>query len=256
MELLSKLKKSFFTGLGQKKFRQLNCAFPAEGIRTIEEFQRQGLEPMWIAGTEKWRAFLESRVSSGIPCYLLSDKLAESCSFLQSPPGIIAVFPMKEPLSATEVKTKEAESIVVVNGIKDAGNLGTLIRTMHWFGWKSLWLSPDTTDPYNPKAIQAAMGSTAALTLISGTAEELSDCLKEWQLNAYVLSLNGKEQLPGTLPMCVILGSESHGVDKEWENIGQAVKLPGISENPPDSLNVTISFASLAGAIAYKSKFD
>jgi len=250
MEILSKSKKSLFTGLSQKKIRLSNNAFAAEGIRTIDELIRQGQKPIWIAGSQKWEEYLLAKVQQGISCHILSQSMADTCSFLKTPPGLIAVFPMPAIMSPTEVINDFPKNLVVANGIKDAGNLGTLIRTMHWFGWERLWLSAETTDPFNPKAIQAAMGSTAALSIISGTATELAECLKAWKMPAFVLSLQGEETLPDKLPACLILGSESHGTSPEWEQLGRSIRLPSSAQSPPDSLNVTISFAALAGAIS------
>lgn len=135
--------------------------------------------------------------------------------------------------------------ILVLDGIADPGNLGTLLRTAAALNWEAVFLLPNCCDPFNDKALRASMGATFHLPLYSGSHQELITLQKESQLNFYsadligtpidaVTSLHAKQ--PGVM---LVLGSESHGVSAPIRLHAQAITIPMCSGI--DSLNVGVA---------------
>ncbi len=142
--------------LHQKKYRQLHQKFLIEGEHLILELERAGADnPVLVRNTilyvteqhKDWPAPFEKKV--------ISNKQMSQLSDTKSPQGMIAVVNMADlsPASAPELKS------VYLHEIQDPGNLGTIIRTLGWFGGFRLLLSPNSVDPYNPKVVRSSMGA-------------------------------------------------------------------------------------------------
>jgi TrmH family RNA methyltransferase len=236
-----------FLKLSQKKERSSSYTYAAEGRKTIQALMALGHRPRWVAATQaEWNFWQGDR---GFKGFLLSSAQAERMSFLKTAPGIVAVFDLPEP----EVfPSFLLEDVVIADGISDPGNLGTLIRTMHWFGIKNLWFTEGTADPFQPKAVQASMGSIGAMKVLQSTAQEARLWLEEKKIAPFVLRLEGSWSLPPAGPKVWVLGAEAHGVGPSFQAFGIGLKLPPFSNLPPESLNVSVSFACLMGAIHLK----
>lgn len=236
-----------FLKLAQKKERSSSYTFPAEGRKTIQALMALGHRPRWVAATQtEWNFWQGDR---GFRGFLLTAAQAERMSFLKTAPGMVAVFDLPEP---ADFPPTLSEDIVIADGISDPGNLGTLIRTMHWFGLKQLWLTEGSADPFQPKAVQASMGSIGAIAVNYVTAQQARIWLEEKDIQPYVLRLEGSWIYPPSGPKVWVLGAEAHGVGPEFQHFGIGLKLPPFSELPPESLNVSVSFACLMGAIHLK----
>ena len=146
MEKISKAQVKFVRSLQLKKVRDEEGLFVAEGEKCVEELRR-GFElvSLYREGENATRTEIEQMSS------------------LKTPQGVIGVF--KKSVSPKDGQSGEAGLILVLDGVQDPGNLGTIIRTCDWFGVHEIVCSKDTADCYNPKVVQATMGALARVNL-------------------------------------------------------------------------------------------
>ena len=146
--MLSKSQIKLIASLKQKKFRRQHKLFVAEGIKTIEEL---------LNSEFKLHQLYTITNQFGVPDHLqtsITPKQLDQISFLKTPSTALALFEIRE------FKIIEHDDLVVaLDGIQDPGNLGTIIRLCDWYGVKYLICSKETVDCYNPKVVQATMGS-------------------------------------------------------------------------------------------------
>ena len=175
---------------------------------------------------------------SNIKLFEVNNVELEKISTLQTPQGILALVkqPKATPLDPDVLKNCFS---IVLDGVQDPGNLGTIIRTADWFGFKNIICSLNTADVYNPKTIQATMGS---LPRVNVFYEDLSLVLPKVQVPVYGAFLEGKSIYKtdfGTEGL-LILGNEGQGISAAVINfIQQPVTIPRIGK--AESLNVAIS---------------
>ena len=224
--------------LHQKKHRILQQLFIAEGVKVVEEFIAEGLNPRYILADQSY----EAKVAT--PVEQISSKQLEQLSAFKKSPGLLAVFEM--PL---EKKLNYSRWIVALDAINDPGNLGTIIRTCDWFGIDQILCSLDTVDCYNPKVVQASMGSLAR---VQCHYADLRHELKGVDRAVFAADLKGerfnKVQWPKT--GILLMGSESHGLKSELNsNINHYVHIPKAENAKAESLNVGVATAILLSAL-------
>jgi TrmH family RNA methyltransferase len=166
----------------------------------------------------------------------------EQISSLTQPPGYLAVLKQKK----TTLDIIEGKTFCVANAISDPGNLGTLIRTCEWFGVDALLLDDQCVDVYNPKVVQATMGSVLRLPFASATSDELIEYFRLKEIPLLAADLNGTPIQTFKAPekWALVVGSESHGVSEQFVE-ASATRLTIPSMGSAESLN-----ASIAGGIA------
>ena len=220
--------------LHMKKFRQEHGVFVVEGRKMVEEALGHA-EVLLVLTTDdafQTSAKLE-RISHGDMSRISS---------MSSPSPYLAVVRQ----APTEKWTLFGNCCLVLDGIADPGNFGTIIRTAEWFGVRSIFCTTDTVDCYNPKAIQSSMGSIFRQHIQYGTPDQIADFLvsQGFQLTAAVL--NGESSFARTYddPVAFLIGSESHGIRPSWESrIHHRITIPG--EAGAESLNAAIASAIL-----------
>ncbi|MGB5377923.1 TrmH family RNA methyltransferase, partial [Muriicola sp.] len=146
----------FIKSLQQKKYRILNGMFVVEGVKMVNELLQTTLKLQSLYTTTP-----ELLPSKGIDYQIISEKELVKISSLKSPNKTLAVFHIPDP-----VLLNFTDWILVLDGVKDPGNLGTIIRLCDWFGIKHLACSTDTVDCFNPKVLQATMGSIARVNTV------------------------------------------------------------------------------------------
>lgn len=143
--------------------------------------------------------------------------------------------------------------IVVCDGVSDPGNLGTIIRTALALGWKGLFLLNPCCDPFNEKALRAAMGATFHLPMRKGTLEELENLVKKTSNPVLVADIVGKDVngFQTTNGAFLILGNEAHGPSERVKEQFTPITIP--MDNQSESLNVAIAGAILMYALKKSS---
>lgn len=227
--MVAKSELKFIRSLQQKKFRQRHGLFVAEGVKLVSELLDSPLQPQQVYTTD---TTLFPRATP------VSERELGAMSGLVQPNKVLAVFhtPQPQPL-------RFDDWVLALDGVRDPGNLGTLIRLCDWFGLGQLLCSPDTVDAYNPKVLQATMGSIARVSLVyAPLPETLSGC----GVPVYGASMEGNavgtEPLPGA--GVLVMGSESHGLGDHVRSLLTAtVSIPAFGK--AESLNVATAAAIL-----------
>lgn len=235
--------------LQQKKFRQLHRCFVVEGTKSVMEVLQSDFQVEKVYATDAW---VEAHPELHIPdLQHLSEKECELASSLQTPPGILASVHFREN---TEPITADAlpERLLILDGIQDSGNFGTIIRTADWFGISRIVCSNGSVELYNPKTIQASMGS---FTRVNVSYEELTDFIPRLSdsFRIYGTFMDGQDLRRTTFARrsSIVIGSEARGISPEVEKlIHERISIARMADHAVDSLNAAIATAITCYALS------
>ncbi len=243
--MLSKSQIRFITSLHHKKFRQEHQCFIVEGIKSVMEFAQSDYAVRAVYSTAGLAPKMD-KIPQNIKFSVISDADMQRISALKTPQGVLAVVSLPEvaPLSTDRLAGKYT---LVLDDVQDPGNLGTIIRTADWFGFTQLVCSPNTADAYNPKVVQASMGSLARLEVHYTDIEAL---VSQTSLPVYGAVLDGQSiyEVAWASEGLVLLGNEGNGIRPNLlTRIRHAVTIPQIGQ--AESLNVAVSAALFCSEI-------
>ncbi|MGE5943117.1 MAG: TrmH family RNA methyltransferase [Flavobacteriales bacterium] len=239
VQSLSKNQIKLITSLKQKKYRLLHGFFVVEGIKTINELLSSNLQLLTLYTTETFNN--DANADSYQDEIIISETDLKRISFLTTPNKALAIF--KIPIS----KSIDADALIVaLDNIRDPGNLGTIIRLCDWFGIKDLVCSNETVDCFNPKVIQATMGS---ITRVNINYVDLPSFLKETHLPIFGTFMDGESVYEKNLPEkgFLVLGNEANGISKDIEVlVKEKLAIPRFGDiQATESLNVATATAIL-----------
>ena len=239
MEKISKSQVKLVKSLQLKKFRDDLGLFVAEGEKCVSELAKSfELVSLYREGENATRIEIEQM------------------SGLKTPQGVIGVFRKKS--DSIGLNRIESDLSLALDAIQDPGNLGTIIRTCDWFGVYDIYCSLDTADCYNPKVVQATMGSLARVRI---HYVDLPKWLKEYRIQSteyrpiYGTLLDGEnmyEVLAKQSPITnhqspiIVMGNEGNGISAAVRSlITHPIRIPSYNKNneAPESLNVSIATA-------------
>ncbi|MBD5328708.1 MAG: RNA methyltransferase [Bacteroides sp.] len=246
---LSKSKLSLYSGLSSRKQRLKSGLFIVEGEKgvadTLGGFQleaiiyKEGFAPTLLDLSKLPEAKVYTTDSRGM------DKI----SSLSTSSNIAAVYRLPEEAlgkrSERSGRSKRVEDglYLILDGVQDPGNLGTIIRTAHWFGIRRIFASTDTADIFNPKTIQSTMGSLAKVEVEYCDLGELIDSNPD--LPVYGLLLEGENIYKASLEEkgFILMGNEGKGISQELRNHVTSPLLipPYNADDHSESLNVAIA---------------
>jgi TrmH family RNA methyltransferase len=229
--------------LNTKKYRQVEKKFLVENLAIIFDALKDGydFEALFIteAFASKHQAeleFIHTKTKSK-NFYLINEKLNKHYSKLDTPSGITAIYNIK-------TKSPDKTSIIYLNGVSDPGNLGTIMRSALAFNFVNLILDKHCVDIYNYKVINAAKDAIFKLNIIE---DNDGKWLQENKLPLYAASAHSGVDLAKFKPakaFCLVLGSESHGINEEISKLTTKNIKIEISKNI-ESLNVAVAAAIL-----------
>jgi TrmH family RNA methyltransferase len=231
--------------LNNKKFRDREGLFLLEGIRLIDEAINANYPLEYALTVEGVEPDLIERLSQRCETFFVPRDLLLTVAETEHPQGVVAVAKQKE-YSLNDVIDENGNGLLmVVDGVQDPGNLGTIIRTADAAGADGVVLTKNTVDPYNGKTVRSSMGSILRLKLIG---EQCRSDLVDWlKTNGYLVVVGhvGAEK-PYHEPdysgrVAVVVGNENCGPSHEFKEAGCLVKIPCRTE----SLNVSIAAAIL-----------
>mgnify|MGYP000901739425 FL=1 len=232
--MLSKNQIKLITSLQQKKYRKQHQLFFAEGVKVIEELLRSKYELQTLFVTEP----LDFKVAND-KIHTISPAELKKISALTTPNTCLAVF--KIP---TENFSLKEGLLVALDDVRDPGNLGTIIRLCDWFGVEQLICSPETVDIYNPKVVQATMGSIGRVTVLY---TDLVPFLKATRLPVFGAFMDGENIYKQDLPSnaILIMGNEANGICNEVAQcITSKLAIPRFGQlQETESLNVATATA-------------
>lgn len=240
--MISKNEIKYIQSLFQKKNRDTEGLFIAEGVKLVDELLHSDFIIQKIYATDEW---IKSRASISNVVLVESFEL-EKISGLMTPNQVLAIarknIPKQEPVEKDHIT-------LVLDGIQDPGNLGTIIRIADWFGVTQIVAGNDTADVYNPKTVQATMGSICRVNV---WYKELSSWLANAKLPVYGALLNGKsifetERLKEGI---IVIGNESKGIRENiLPFITQAVTIP--AKGKAESLNAAVAAGIILSHLVY-----
>ncbi|MFZ4262364.1 TrmH family RNA methyltransferase [Sphingobacterium sp. HJSM2_6] len=235
--MLSKAQISLITSLQHKKFRVQHNLFVVEGIKSVLEFIHSAYKVQKLWATAEAVAKL-GKIPQNIKLEEISGADFSKISTLKNPQGALALveIPENKLLDLTLLRNKHS---LVLDDVQDPGNLGTIIRTAEWFGISNIICSIGTVDAYNPKVVQATMGS---LSRISIHYLDLEEWLQNNPLPIYGALLNGQSiyQTNFNQEGLILMGNEGNGIRSSLiEKVTQAVTIPRIGA--AESLNVAVA---------------
>ena len=233
--MLSKKQVKLIQKLQQKKYRNELNLFIVEGKKSIVEFLQAGYRLELLIATEVFATAL-----NGQPITLVSKEELRKVSSLKNPDEGLAIFHQRQHKGILQEGV-----ILALDNVQDPGNLGTLIRLCDWFGIETLICNSQTVDCYNPKVVQATMGS---LTRVAVHYVDLAGFLATCALPLYAMDLDGENLYTTEFPEdCVlILGNEANGISPEIRALADGIiTIPRFGKlQQTESLNV-----AMAGAI-------
>lgn len=242
MEKLSKTKQTLISSLSQHKMRQRHRLYVVEGEKSVREVIADNNLKMLVA-TSEWLN-THSNLPEDIEIYIANESQMTKMSSLSTAPEVLAVLRMKDVIKTfSQISIDSNQLYLLLDGIQDPGNMGTIIRTADWFGIRTIIASLDTVDIYNPKVIQSSMGSLQRVEVIYCDPIALLSNLKD--VPVYATVLNGEDIYQSNLTQngIIIFGNEGKGISKEiMKYITCELKIPPFDNNYcPDSLNVSIA---------------
>jgi len=227
--MVSKSQIKLIKSLSQKKFRNKHGLFVVEGLKGISEFLNSDFKLVSLYTTEDYFQVSDQLIS------LVDEKELKKISFLKTPQKALAV------LKIPEFKGLDFEDLtVLLDGIRDPGNLGTIIRLCDWFGVENLVCSLDTVDCFNPKVVQASMGSLARIRI---SYNDLADILKEnTEIPVFGTMLDGENIYSEKKPdkAFIVMGNEANGISEEIQGLlSRRITIPQFGRiKETESLNV------------------
>lgn len=225
--------------LHQKKYRIKNGMFVVEGIKTVKELLASDFKTFKIYSDDE-------DLLRHMPDYaeFASRNELKQMSNLKNASGALGVFyiPEEKPIDFNDW-------ILLLDNVQDPGNLGTIIRLCDWFGIPHLVCSPNTVDCFNPKVLQATMGS---ITRVNVSYTDLSEFLEHAKLPVYGTFMNGTPVHQVDMPEkgILIMGNEANGISQTIENrCNKKIAIPQFGAKTTESLNVATATAILLNEI-------
>ncbi|MFD2743569.1 MULTISPECIES: TrmH family RNA methyltransferase [Sphingobacterium] len=248
--MLSKSLIRLITSLQHKKFRRQHGLFCVEGLKSILEFADSAYQVETIFATPSAVAKL-SKIPQNIKLVPVNEDELKKISFLTNPQGAVALvkIPITDNLTREQLK---GHHNLVLDDVQDPGNMGTILRTAEWFGFRQIIASLDTVDVYNPKVVQATMGSLARMRVVYTDIEIL---IKENAVPSYGALLDGDSiyQTDFKHEGLIILGNEGNGIRPTLLNqINHAVTIPAFGK--AESLNVAVAATVFCSEIARRKQ--
>ena len=246
---ISKNQIKFIRQLEQKKFRRREGLFVAEGTKVVGDLLAH-YTPHAIFATDDW---LKGHASEN--CHLSSvitevtDEELRRLSFLQHPQQVLALFPIPLPTDiplTSYLSPLTSNLSLALDGIQDPGNLGTIIRIADWFGIEQIICSEDTVDAWNPKVVQATMGSIARVNIIYNNLLEFLDTLPaDYPVYGTLLDGDNIYTQPLTPHGLIVMGNEGNGISPEIrQKVNRRLFIPSYhTDDTAESLNVAIATA-------------
>lgn len=242
-EMISKNQFKFVRQLEQKKYRRREGLFVAEGTKVVGDLMQHSQPRMLFATSE----YLNARPQLSQMDYeviRITDDELRRLSFLQHPQQVLALFPLPSP--SHSLTPSSSHLSLALDGVQDPGNLGTIIRIADWFGIESIYCSEDTVDAWNPKVVQATMGSIARVNIIYMNLPEMLDTLPD-DFPVYGTFLDGENiyQQPLSENGLIVMGNEGNGISEAVRScITHRLLIPSFRQgDTAESLNVAIATA-------------
>lgn len=232
--MVSKNQIKLITSLQQKKYRKQEQLFFAEGVKVVQELLNSNFELQDLFTTKQ-----DFLTVSKNKVHAISEADLKKISALTTPNTCLAVFKIPKVKEMVEKGL-----IVALDDVRDPGNLGTIIRLCDWFGIETLFCTEESVDIYNPKVVQATMGSISRVNVVYGNLEAF---LTKTKLPVFGTFMDGKNIYQEKLPKegIIIMGNEANGISPSVEKlVSDRIAIPRFGNlQVTESLNVATATA-------------
>jgi TrmH family RNA methyltransferase len=238
--MLSKAQIKYIQSLQHKKYRQKSGQFIAEGDKIVPELLSEGVPVQEVYATPSWISAHEQLLST-VRVTVVDEVVLKQISALTTPNQAIALLDIPEPVPLV----LKGVVTIALESIQDPGNLGTIIRIADWFGIKQIVCSPDCVDVYNPKTIQATMGSIARVRIVESEILPLLD-----EAPSYAATLQGTNivEFKKIEEGIILIGNESRGLSGPIINAcTHRITIPRLGG--AESLNAAIATGIICGRL-------
>ncbi|MBI9034025.1 MAG: RNA methyltransferase [Bacteroidales bacterium] len=245
--MLSKNRIKYINSLGVNKYRKKYGSFIVEGHKMVVESFRSSYKVEQIYALTEWIQEFGEEIPSQVEVNEVSIQEMKKISELSSASPVLAVLTgIEEQL---EISNAANHLILVLDDIRDPGNLGTIIRTADWFGITNIVCSIQSVDCFNPKVVQSTMGSIFRVNVFYVDLAEYFNSL-EPQIPVYGSFLDGENMLETNLSESgvIVIGNEARGISVELEKfVTKKILIPsfsnfeGAANSSPESLNASIA---------------
>lgn len=235
--MITKAQVKLIQSLRQVQARKEQGLYVVEGVKMVEEVLVSNHEVVAVYATSAW----DCKNFTGLNLQIIEDWELEKISNLTTPNKVLAL--VKIPKEEGPGKL-ESELVLLLDHISDPGNMGTIIRTAEWFGIHRVIASDDSVDFWNPKVVQASMGSVFRMKLnvvsIAGFLKSLNG------IPVYGTLFDGEELSGANLTPygVIVIGNESHGISREVQGfVTRKLTIPAAVTSASESLNASIANA-------------
>ncbi len=245
--MLSKNKKKFITSLIYKKHRRQFNAFCAEGDKLNLDLLSSETSCIDLIATEVWIKNNHNILRNFNNITIATESELKNISNLKNPPPVIGIYKITK--HHLKIEQLSDSLIIVLDGVQDPGNMGTIIRIADWFGINNIICSEDCADIYNSKVIQASMGAIASVAVHYNNLPSFIDEYKsKTKLPVYGTFLEGENIYSQDLSKngMIVMGNEGKGINAEIEKlISNKLFIPNFSseKHTSESLNVSVASA-------------
>ncbi len=234
--MISKKQSKFIKSLKIKKYRDIESAFIIEGKKNVMELIDSSFEIVLIVCTEEFLQLNPKVTNNEFEVIVSSDQELSQLGTFKVNHECLAV--AKKAVNSIE-QLELQEATFLLDNIGDPGNLGTIIRTLDWFGYHSVVCSNQTADFYNPKVISATMGS---FTRVETYYTDLTDFIKKSNTPAFGADMGGVDLKDVQIPenSLIVMGNESNGISKNIKDLlTSTISIGGFGQ--AESLNVGVA---------------
>jgi RNA methyltransferase, TrmH family len=245
--MITKSQVKYIQSLGQKKVRDQEQVFLAEGPKIINELlTASSIQPLALYAVKEWQQVSYAGDKESLPLTIIGQSELERISFLSTSNQVLGVF--KKP-TVPEVVDFSSGISLMLDDVQDPGNMGTIIRIADWFGISHIICSVSTADAYAPKVVQSTMGSIARVHVFY---KDLGKFINEHpDVKLYVTSLKGKpvQQLNKIKKGMIVIGNESKGVsDSIIQRAHQQITI--LKKGNAESLNASVATGIILSHLA------
>jgi len=235
-----------FKSLKDKSARTEHGLFAAETPKVVADLIAGGMQPNIIFALHESAPDWQKKYPL-LKIESVSNKELERLSFLKQPHEVCAAFNIPE-----EKKFEQQPVTLILDNISDPGNMGTILRTAHWFGIKNIICTENSVDIYNPKVVQSTMGSLARVHVYYRSKDEIISML---QKNTTICGafMDGENIFTTQLqtPVAVIIGSEAHGIQGLESLVQRHISIPANNaDDHAESLNASVAAAIIMSALS------
>lgn len=250
--MLSRAEAARLRGLSRRSARRESGLFLAEGVRLVEDLLDSGTVPRLavvapsLEDTERGAA-LARRLRAAVRTEEVPDHELTRLAATEMPQGVLVAAAIPEH-SLADVALRDRELVVVIDAVQDPGNFGTIVRSADAFGAGLVCMLPGSVDPWNPKAVRAAAGSSLRLPIVEVGEEELIAWLRRGEFRLLGAAADGEsvESLEAAARTALVLGNEGAGIRGELRPaLDGMVAVP--QRGRAESLNVGVA----AGILLY-----